>query len=901
MQNKFAKVLKSLIIGVATMTTLGCSSYAANLDATVPASLPISVTSAGKIVTATNAKIRNYGDLNILVSSINVSAQNGWTLVSKDDIEKAPLGSKVFAIGFNDSWADTTGAVDVYGFDRINSSSSISLTYDAKIPLVKVSGTQETVGTSVFVVKITNTTPAVMAAGNTWYKGSIDYSTITKITFVDEYTPTNSIDESWNADVDDTGAIKCYLTGTELTIAGNGSGKIMANPDSSHMFDCYDADDSKLTSINNLSLLDTSNATNMSSMFSNCDGLTSLNLSKFNTTKVTNMSGMFSGCRKLTSLDLSKFSTSSVTDMSYMFDQCKGLKNLDISKFNTAKVTNIANMFSSCSGLISLDVSSFNTSKVTNMSGVFNSCSSLKSVDISNFDTSNVTDMHSIFSSCTSLTSIDLSNFDTANVTNMESMFNECTVLWNLNVSSFDTSKVVNMSKMFCSCSSLATLNISNFDTSNVTDMESMFNGCSSLKTVYALNTWSTAKVISSQGMFLGCTKLKGDVAFDTRYTDKTYAKNAGGYLTDNQTPTMENGLSWYKSTEDRSTITQIAFMDSYEPTSTVDETWTADVKDTGAITCYRIGTEIIIAGNGVGGIKANTNSSYMFSGFSSLISIENLSLLNTGNVTNMNAMFRNCQKLTSLDVSKFNTTNVTDMGGMFWQCLDLTSLDVSGFETFKVVNMSNMFFSCTDLTFLDVSKFNTANVTDMSRMFWQCFKLTSLDVSGFETSKVTDMNNMFWRCEKLSSLDVSNFDTSKVTDMSGMFWVCISLTSLDLSKFSTSRVTNMTRMFSSCDKLTTIYASNTWNTANVINSDNMFENCTKLKGDIAFNSNYVDKTYATTSGGYLTYKAYSTQTLSLNVTPSGQVTGYSVNNIAEFSNWRMTQDWRKTIDAMAA
>lgn len=34
-----------------------------------------------------------------------------------------------------------------------------------------------------------------------------------------------------------------------------------------------------------------------------------------------------------------------------------------------------------------------------------------------------------------------------------------------------------------------------------------------------------------------------------------------------------------------------------------------------------------------------------------------------------------------------------------------------------------------------------------------------------------------------------------------------------------------------------------------------MFNNCTSLNGDIAYNSSYTDKTYATTSGGYLTYK----------------------------------------------
>ena len=39
----------------------------------------------------------------------------------------------------------------------------------------------------------------------------------------------------------------------------------------------------KLTEINNLKFLDTSNVTNMESMFSNCSALTSLDVSNFNT------------------------------------------------------------------------------------------------------------------------------------------------------------------------------------------------------------------------------------------------------------------------------------------------------------------------------------------------------------------------------------------------------------------------------------------------------------------------------------------------------------------------------------------------------------------------------------------------------------------------------------------
>ena len=77
------------------------------------------------------------------------------------------------------------------------------------------------------------------------------------------------------------------------------------------------------------------NATNMSYMFRGCSTLSSLpDISKLNTSNVTNMSYMFCGCSSLSSLpDISKWNTNNVTDMSWMFYGCKLLLSLpDISK-----------------------------------------------------------------------------------------------------------------------------------------------------------------------------------------------------------------------------------------------------------------------------------------------------------------------------------------------------------------------------------------------------------------------------------------------------------------------------------------------------------------------------------------------------------------------------------------
>ena len=138
--------------------------------------------------------------------------------------------------------------------------------------------------------------------------------------------------------------------------------------------------------------------------------LVTLDLSGLDTTKVTNMSSMFTGCRALQSLDLSGFDTSNVTNMQRMFMNCYSLESLDLSSFDTSSVTDMSNMFNSCEAFETLNLSGFDTSNVTNMQGMFASCYNLESLDLSSFDTSNVIAMNRLLSDCRNLSIINLSN-----------------------------------------------------------------------------------------------------------------------------------------------------------------------------------------------------------------------------------------------------------------------------------------------------------------------------------------------------------------------------------------------------------------------------------------------------------------------------------------------------------
>ncbi len=221
---------------------------------------------------------------------------------------------------------------------------------------------------------------------------------------------------------------------------------------------------------------------------------------------------------------------------------------------------------------------------------------------------------------------------------------------------------------------------------------------------------------------------------------------------------------------------------------------------------------------------------------------------------------------LTLIDgFEKINTSNVTSMESMFTDCNRMSSLDLSSFDTSRVTNMQSMFQDCSSLTSLDLRGFDTSKVTDMSYMFERCMALENLNISNFDTSNVTNMEMMFGSTDDdslyLTTLDVSSFDTSNVTNMYGMFSGCYDLQELDLSSFDTSNVTNMSNMFYSY-YLETIYVSNSFVTDNVTESYGMFWDCERLTGGngTTYDSNHDDKEYARIDApgtpGYFTLKS---------------------------------------------
>ena len=280
-----------------------------------------------------------------------------------------------------------------------------------------------------------------------------------------------------------------------------------------------------------LSSFDTGKVTDMAYMFSYLT-LVNLDLSNFNTSSVTNMSNMFELCTNLTSLDISNFDTSNVTNMSRMFGNCIELINVNLGDFDASKVTSLNYMFSGCINLKQLEVSDWNTESVESLDNMFQDCSSLISLDLSKLDTDNVRIMSRMFRGCTNLESLNMSGLNTSNLKSMNSMFQDCTSLTQLMVTGWDTKKVSDLGYMFQNCSSLVSLDLSDWEFNSPQYSSNVFNGCTNLKTIYANNSWNNGYVASSTNMFYNCTSLVGAVSFDSTKTDITMANPDTGYFT---------------------------------------------------------------------------------------------------------------------------------------------------------------------------------------------------------------------------------------------------------------------------------------------------------------------------------------------------------------------------------
>ncbi|GEM_PF-1108985 len=239
---------------------------------------------------------------------------------------------------------------------------------------------------------------------------------------------------------------------------------------------------------------DLSRVTIMDGMFAECSSLTGpANIGNWDTSNVTNMASLFSRAIRFNQ-DISDWDTRNVTTMSYMFREASAF-NQDITGWNTEKVTDMSGMFANTE-VFNQDISSWNTANVTNMSNMFSS-TVVFNQDIGSWNTANVTDMSKMFQSA-KVFNQDISSWNTANVTNMGAMF-ENAFAFNSNIGNWNTANVTNMANMFKD-TQVFNQNIGNWNTANVTNMWGMFQSVKAFN--QDISNWNTSKVTNMAFMF---------------------------------------------------------------------------------------------------------------------------------------------------------------------------------------------------------------------------------------------------------------------------------------------------------------------------------------------------------------------------------------------------------------
>jgi surface protein len=619
-----------------------------------------------------------------------------------------------------------------------------------------------------------------------------------------------------------------------------------------------------------LSLLDTSEVTNMQQLFYCCRNIASFNLDGWDTSNVTNMSYMFMYCDAVTELDLSSFSTPKVTTMRQMFCDVPKVETIDITGFSATSLKDVYAMFCRCYELTTIYATDglWNPTAVTSASYVFSDSTKLvggngttysdphsryvvdkdgqagyftdKTLQTAGFGVYSADDNGIILYSGDatprpgqkydgrtvtavdgSLGSLDaLSAYKTVATfikmksdivfpaTTMANWLNGWTALKTVDLSRLDTHNVTNMQQLFYNCKALTSLNVSGWDTSNVTDMSYMFMLCNTI-TYLDLTSFTTEKVTTMRQMFCDVPRVETiDISsFSPNVLKDVYAMFCRCYAL----TTIYATDDLWKPTEITSgayVFTDCAKLTGGNGTKCIDSSHLYALVDKDGQAGYFTDKTLVGAGFAVYSIDDNGVIVY-----------------GPGVAPRPGEVYDG-RTVTAVDGS------LESLDGLSSYKTKATFFTMKGKVTFPGTSMASWLNGWTALKTIDLSLLDTQNVTNMQYLFYDCVALTALDVSGWNTHNVTDMSFMFMNCKVIKELDLSSFATEKVTTMKQMFCDVPKVETIDISSFSAAVLKDIYAMFCRCYELTTIYATDgLWNPTAVTSASYVFSDSTKLTG----------------------------------------------------------------------
>lgn len=169
-------------------------------------------------------------------------------------------------------------------------------------------------------------------------------------------------------------------------------------------------------------------------------------------------------------------------------------------------------------------------------------------------------------------------------------------------------------------------------------------------------------------------------------------------------------------------------------------------------------------------------NLRYAFFNNLRLQTIEGIERWNVSNVTNLEYLFAQCSTLMHLpDLSHWDTSKVMQMNYTFYKLKNVPNEDLSFLRYWKtdnVTTMDSMFAECNKLKSVEpLSYWKTSNVTNMREMFWNLDIRDLSPLARWDVSKVTDMGSMFNGNDYVENLSyLSNWKLNKNVNMTGIF-----------------------------------------------------------------------------------------------------------------------------------
>ncbi|MCR4664364.1 MAG: BspA family leucine-rich repeat surface protein [Paludibacteraceae bacterium] len=512
----------------------------------------------------------------------------------------------------------------------------------------------------------------------------------------------------------------------------------------------------KLKHIYNFSFLNTSEVTDMSYMFANCESIN--NVYVINTRNVTSMKGMFMNCKSLIELQTVDFDMNKVTDASEMFSGCTSLERIYCNDDWSVLGFNGEDMFKGCTalkGTCNGHTTFFDeehtgkeyarTDGGTDRPGYFTEINYVYGVFSKDGNTftlycdTKIKEREGITDWKTN--EYASSRAEVKKVVVDESMryhslsstygwfrsFSNMTTIEHIEY--LNTYRTKDMRQMFKDCLSLEVLDLRGFLMDYLLYSDEMFMGCTSLKTIYCSYNLSVYPNLLGTDMFAGCTSLIGgnDTKYDASFTNKSYAKpdevsNPGYFTIVNELYGYLYNETFYITYDGKRHRSWLSFYPDghIEPEGKLPEEWMADTYAERRATAKSINFFTYKLENVhptstahwfEGFTEANevfhiqwlqtdevTDMSYMFAGCTKLDTLQGFEYLKTGKVQSMKGMFLNCQSVKELDVRNFDMSNVKDAGSMFAGCKNLEAIACENDWSAFSFDDTDMFEGCTSL-----------------------------------------------------------------------------------------------------------------------------------------------------------------------------------------------------------